>query len=161
MLSATYPSCINEAKDVLSGSAEINGDVVQFGFIADFSDSMAMIKKYVFDKKEFTLGELVNMLDANFEGYENIRRKLVFDRDKYGNNKELPDFFAKDISDFLAKYVCGRNGAKERKSKWNIGFHVSRMSYIHAPKTASSPNGRIIGEELSKSVIDITHTLMV
>ena len=33
-----------------------------------------------------------------------------------------------------------------------MGFHVARMSYIQAAKTASSPNGRLKGEELSKNL---------
>ena len=152
MLSATYPSCLEKAKDALCGGGTFNSSDMKFGFLADFADSMAMIKKYVFDKKEFTLEELVKMLDANFEGYELIRQKLIADRDKYGNNKELPDFFATDITDFLSKYICGRPNAKKRGGKWTVGFHVARMSYIQGKKTLSSPNGRLLGEELSKNI---------
>ena len=151
MLSATYPSCLEKAKDALCGGGVDNDNTLSFGFIADLADSLAMIKKYVFDKKEFTLKELVKMLDANFEGFELIRRKLLADRDKYGNNKDLPDSFVKDITDFLAKYVCGRKNAKKRGGKWTIGFHVARMSYTQGEKTAASPNGRLLGEELSKN----------
>ena len=151
MLSATYPSCLEKGKDALCGGGITNGSSLQFGFIGDISDSLAMIKKYVFDKQEFTLSELVKMLDANFVGYEKTRLKLYHDRDKYGNNKILPDFFATDITNFLSKYVCGKPNAKERGGKWNIGFHVARMSYTQGEKTAASPNGRPLGEELSKN----------
>ncbi len=151
MLSATFPSCLEKAKDALIGGGVTNGSCIQFGFIADTADSLAMIKKYVYDKKEFTLPELVKMLDSNFEGYEIIRKKLFFDRDKFGNNKDLPDFFATDISDFVSKYVCGKPNAKLRGGKWNIGFHVARQSYTQGSKTAASPNGRLLGEELSKN----------
>ena len=110
-----------------------------------------MIKKYVFDKKELTLRELVNMLDNNFEGNERFRLKLLSDREKYGNNKELPDSIAKDIVDLIAKNVQGRPNAKGRGGHWHCSFHVARMSYNQAPMTASSPNGRLIGVELSKN----------
>ena len=42
-------------------------------------------------------------------------------------------------------------GAKKREAKWTCGFHVARRSYDEAPKTLASPNGRIIGDELSKN----------
>ncbi len=151
MLSATYPSCLEKGKDALEGGAVSNGSGIQFGFLADIADSLAMIKKYVFGKKEFTLTELVLMLDANFVGYEKARLKLYNDRDKYGNNKDLPDSFAVDITNFLSKYVCGKPNAKERGGKWNIGFHVARMSYTQGALTAASANGRLFGEELSKN----------
>lgn len=151
MLSATYPACLESGRDALFGGAVRNGSGIQFGFIADLADSLTNIKKYVFDKKEFTFTELVTMLDKNFEGYEKARLKLYHDRDKYGNNKDLPDSFAVDIADFLSKYVCGKPNAKERGGKWNIGFHVARMSYTQGALTAASPNGRRFGEELSKN----------
>jgi len=151
MLSATYPSCIEKGKDALGGGGIKNGSGIAFGFIADLADSLAMIKKYVFDKNELTLSEFVKILDNNFEGNEIFRRKLLSDSDKYGNNKDLPDSIACDIIDFSSKYICGKNNAKERNGKWGCGYHVARMSYTQGAKTASSPNGRLMGEELSKN----------
>lgn len=149
LLSATYPSCLNKAKDALHGGAVTNGSELSLGFTADVVDSLANIKKYVYDKKELTLSELVQMLDNNFEGNELFRRKLLADSDKYGNNKEVPDQLAVELVDFIAKYVCGKQNS--RGGTWNCGFHVARMSYIQGEKTATSPNGRLLGEELSKN----------
>lgn len=152
MLSATYPSCLKTGKDALHGGAEGNGSGIGFGFIADVADSLTAIKKYVFDKKEITLSQLVEMLDNDFKGNENFRQKLLADRDKYGNNKEMPDSFAVQLVDFVRANVIGRPNAKVRGGKWGLGFHVARMSYSEASTTASSPNGRIRGEELSKNM---------
>lgn len=151
MLSATYPACVEKARDALQGGATQNGTIISFGFIADLSDSLSMIKKYVYDKEELTLKEFVEMLDNNYVGHETFRKKLINDRDKYGNNKELPDFFAKDITDFTVKRYCGVPNAKERGGVWNCDFHVARQSYCQGAKTAASPNGRLLGEELSKN----------
>ena len=152
MLSATYPTCIEQGKDALHGGAAMNGSVVMFGFMADVADSLSNIKKYVFDKKMLTLPQLRDMLDKDFEGNERMRRILLADRDKYGNNKELPDAIAMEIAEFVCERVCGRPNAKKRGGKWNLGFHVARQSYTQAPKTASSPNGRRKSEELSKNL---------
>ena len=151
MLSATYPECIKRGRDALGGGSKGNISSMAYGFIGDVADSLAMIKKYVFDRKELTLSEFVEMLDDNFEGNEVFRKKLLNDTDKYGNNKDLPDGIAKDIVDFSAKYVCGRDNAERRNGKWNCGYHVARMSYDQGAKTAASPNGRLFGEELSKN----------
>ncbi len=150
MLSATFPSCIEKAKDAIAGGGTYNGAIMLFGFLADIVDSLHMIRKYVYEKKELTLNEFVDILDKNYEGNEKFRQKLLADREKYGNNKERPDDLAVDIVNFITENLCGRPNA--RGGKWNCGFHVARMSYIFADKTASSPNGRLIGEELSKNV---------
>ena len=109
-----------------------------------------MIRKYVYEKKELTLSELVSIIDKNFEGEETLRRKLLADREKWGNNKERPDAIAVDLVNYITEHVCGRDNARD--GKWNCGFHVARMSYIQGKKTASSANGRLLGEELSKNI---------
>ena len=150
LLSATFPSCLEKAKDAIGGGGCYNGSVMLFGFLGDITDSLMMIKKYVYEKKELTLDELVSTLDKNFDGSEILRRKLLSDREKWGNNKERPDAIAVDLVNFIVKNLCGR--ANSRDGAWNCGFHVARMSYTQAKKTAASANGRLYGEELSKNV---------
>ena len=152
LLSATFPSCLEKGDDALRGGSVYNDDRIMFGFLADASDSLTNIKKYVFDKKTLTLAQLRDILDKDFEGHEHLRLKLLLDKDKYGNNRELPDFFAKDIVDYVCSEVCGIPNMPERSGTWNVGFHVARHSYKQAPKTASSPNGRLRGVELSKNI---------
>ena len=150
LLSATFPSCLEKAKDAIGGGGCYNGSVMLFGFLGDITDSLMMIKKYVYEKKELTLSDLVSILDKNFEDEELFRRKLLADREKWGNNKERPDAIAVDLVNFIVKNLCGR--ANSRDGKWNCGFHVARMSYTQGKLTASSANGRLYGEELSKNV---------
>lgn len=152
MLSATCSACLDSGKDILAGGAVQNTTVMEFGFMADIADSLTMIKKYIFDKKMLTLVQLRDMLDRDFAGNERIRRALLADRDKYGNNKSLPDGIAKEITEFVCSKVCGQPNAKVRNGKWDLGFHVARQSYEQAQHTASSPNGRLCGEELSKNM---------
>lgn len=150
MISGTFEGAMKDGCDAF----ECNGKNVSnfmFGFLADLADSLTMIKKYVYDKGELTLSEFVEILDKNYEGHELFRKKLLLDKEKYGNNKETPDTIAKDIASFIAKSVMNRPNAQKRGGKWTCGFHVARMSYAMASKTASSPNGRRIGEELSKN----------
>ena len=152
MVSTSCPTCLGSGKDALGGGAAENITVMEFGFMADAADSLANIKKYVFDKKLLTLPQLREILDQNFAGNENIRRILLSDRDKYGNNKALPDGIAREIADFVCSKVNGRPNAKVRGGRWDLGFHVARQSYVQGEKTAASPNGRLRGEELSKNL---------
>ncbi len=152
MLSATIPTCLERGKDAMAGGAVSSGSTLQSGFLADAADSLMMIRKYVYERGELTLEELVAMLDADFAGNKRWAIKLRFDRDKYGNNKERPDALAKEILDFIISNTVGRPNAKERGGTWNCGFHVARQSYDQGKKTAASANGRRLGEELSKNV---------
>ena len=152
LLSATYPSCLEKADDALRSGSVYNDDRMMFGFIAELADSLTNIKKYVFDRKTLTFTALRDILDKDFKDNENLRLKLLNDRDKYGNNKDIPDSIATDLVDYVCSLVCQRPNCKERGGAWNLGFHVARHSYIQGPKTASSPNGRLRGTELSKNI---------
>ena len=143
-------SCLKKAKDASFGGGTFNDSLLLFGFIADATDSLMMIKKYVYERNEITLTELVKVLDSNFEGAKALRLRLHADREKYGNNKERPDKIAVELVNFVTENVCGRANARE--GKWNLGFHVARMSYDQGTKTAASANGRLFGEELSKNI---------
>ncbi len=152
LLSAAFPNCIRTGRDALGGGAANNVSGMMFGFMADAADSLANIRKYVFERKMLSLTELRDMLDADFAGNEKWRRVFLADPDKYGNNKDLPDGIAVDIADFICGQVNGRPNARRRGGTWAPGFHVARMSYNWANQTASSANGRKRGEELSKNL---------
>ncbi len=152
MLSGTMDSCIKKKRDAYEGGGVVNRSTICPGFAADMADSLTMIKKYVFDKKELTLKEFVSILDNNFEGEETFRLKLLKDNEKYGNDKEVPDSFVKEIVELIANYVGTKPTSKGRDGFWNASYHVARMSYEQASRTAASPNGRKIGDELSKNL---------
>ncbi len=151
MLAATCDHNLYSAKDPLEGGAVRNTTNMSYGFLGDAADSLAMIKKYVFEQKLLTLKQLKEVLDSNFEGNEELRLMLYTDPDKYGNNRDLPDFFAADIVEFCKNLVNGKPNAEKRGGFWCTGFHVARMSYIQGLKTMATPNGRKRGEELSKN----------
>ena len=152
MISATCQDCLDRGLDTLAGGATMNISNMMFGFIANIADSLTNIKKYVFDRKMLTIPQLREILDKDFADNEKIRLIFLADRDKYGNNKPLPDGFAKEIAEFVCKKIAGKPNAKNRGGRWNVGFHVARQSYDQGYKTAASPDGRKLGEELSKNM---------
>ncbi len=152
MLSATYESCLKSGRDAIGGGSVRNNSNMMFGYVANLADSFSNIKKYVFDEKRLTLRELRDMLDKNFEGNEKWQAIFRADRNKFGNNKDIPDNFAVDIVNFLAENTCGRPNSKLRGGKWTCGFHNARMSYTQGYVTAASADGRSFGEELSKNM---------
>lgn len=150
MLSATFPSCLEKGVDALGGGAKVNNTEMEFGSVATVIDSITLIKKYVFDKKQLTFTKLKEILDADFNGYEDFRQQLLADREKYGNDRVMPDSIAVDIVNFIQDYLKDKKNS--RGGIWVSYSHVARQSYTWADKTMSTPNGRKRGEELSKNV---------
>ena len=72
------------------------GPGVVWSGLATYADSMAAIKKLVFEDKKYTLEQLNQALLADFEGYEQIRRDCL-DAPKYGNDDDYADSICADI----------------------------------------------------------------
>ena len=102
-LSLGYPHCMEVGKDYSQpGGAKYTcgGGVITTGQ-ADIINSIAAVKYLVYDEKKITMDQLINALDANFEGYEDIQ-KLCLDAPKYGNDDERADFCVGDIFTYVA-----------------------------------------------------------
>lgn len=109
-------------------------------------DSLAAVEKVVFTDGAATLEELRDALAANFEGYEDLRKKLLA-APKYGNNDDFADKYAIWFVDTLfaifSKFRTRDGGA----------FYIAmaaNVSNIAAGKIiAATPDGRRAGEPLS------------
>ncbi|MGE4271742.1 MAG: pyruvate formate lyase family protein [Desulfitobacterium sp.] len=149
--SAVHPICMNAMKDIHQpniggvykdcGNCNFNG----FGTCAE---SLAAIKKLVFEEKRFTLEELKAALKANFEGYEPIRQMLL-NAPKYGNNDEYADEIARNLDEMLLRTVKKYTTPYgERYCKFvPVTSHVGMGG-----KVGATPNGRRAGESLSEGI---------
>ncbi|MGO5967929.1 pyruvate formate lyase family protein, partial [Streptococcus pyogenes] len=87
LCSALTDDCIGRGKTLKEGGAVydyISG--LQVG-IANLSDSLAALKKLVFEEGQLTPEELWHALESDFAGErgEEIRQMLINDAPKYGN----------------------------------------------------------------------------
>ena len=152
LLSATFPTCLEKIKDANSDGGRTNNTYMGLGGIASIADSLAAIKKFVYDEKVITLSEMIDALDKNFEGYEALQKMLVNDKDKYGNNMEFPDSMLDEVVSFAVSHIQGKPNSPVRGGFWSCGMYVSRGIYDLGKVTMASPNGRFKGEELSKNL---------
>lgn len=97
LMSLLVEGCMEKGTDVTNGGALVNfGPGLIFSGLGTYADSMAAIKKLVFEDKKYTLKQIRDALDANFEGYETIRTDCL-NAPKYGNDDDYVDEIASDI----------------------------------------------------------------
>ena len=100
LMSVMYEGCMEQGRDVSAGGAMYNfGPGVVWSGLATYTDSMAAIKKLVYDDRKYTLEELNTALRANFEGYGQVRKDCL-EAPKYGNDDDYADSIAADIIEF-------------------------------------------------------------
>ncbi len=111
-------------------------------------DSMAVIKKLVFDEKKITMKQLLDALDANWEGEENQKiREMCLAVPKYGNDDDETDEVVARIYSRLVDIGCSIDSYRGGK------FCVSGLSITaHDPGgrlTGATPDGRYAGAALA------------
>jgi pyruvate formate-lyase/glycerol dehydratase family glycyl radical enzyme len=150
-LSAIVGDCIKKGKDVNAGGPKYNFITVEGVGIATVADSLAAVKKLVFEEKKITMQELIQAIKADFIGYEKLRQMLINDVPKFGNDDDYVDLIARDISRFWSeevfKYQAPVSGRRYRAGYLSWNYFID-----WAPKTASTPDGRTRGTYLSNGV---------
>ncbi|MEG1246424.1 (2S)-3-sulfopropanediol dehydratase [Gordonibacter sp.] len=114
---------------------------------ATLIDSVAAVKKVVYDDKAITMDELCDALDANFEGHE-VARQLLLNAPKYGNDDAYADEIGYLVdgveADFLATHR-GLHGELLTNRIVPVTSHVPAGMVVGA-----TPDGRLAGEYLSE-----------
>lgn len=97
LMSIMFEGCMEKGRGVEAGGAMYNfGPGVVWSGLATYADSMAAIKKLVFDDKKYTLQELNEGLKADFVGYEKMLADCLA-APKYGNDDDYVDYIAADL----------------------------------------------------------------
>ena len=125
-----------------------NGSALNVVGLINVADSMAAVKKLVFDEKKVTKKELKAALAANWQGngYGEIR-KMCLAAPKYGNGDPYVDSIAAELYQFWA------DTAVTFPSAWGGTTKPTGISITaHAPGgalTGATPDGRRAGETLA------------
>ena len=175
-LSLSFRECIQNCSDYAWGGAKYNtgNGIIMIG-VADLINSMAAVKQLVYDTKRISMEDMVHALDADFEGYDVIK-KLCDNAPKYGNDNELTDeiagemftFIADEIESYKSKFGTMTPGILPVSGNTPFGLEVGALpSGRHAWKPLAdgvSPNGGTDTEgpgAVLKSVSHLPHDRFV
>ncbi|MBQ8320735.1 MAG: hypothetical protein IJX92_00025 [Clostridia bacterium] len=148
--SSTFANCIEKGRDVHEYSLKYNNFSLKCFGLATVVDSLCAIKKFVYENGEISLEELTGALEKNWSGYEDLRIKILNDKDKYGNGRALPDNIMQRITEHLEEKYVGKEFSYGRRLRFgldSIDTHLYRGRV-----TAATPDGRLAGEVVSRNL---------
>lgn len=150
-VSTLLEGSVETGVDYLKGGCLYNvGPAPQFTGLADVANSLAAVKKLVFDDKTITMDELIDVLDNNFEGKEDLRLMLLNRGPKYGKDDDYVDDIARRVADFCAeesyKYTSMRG------CKFISGFYPISANTPLGMAVGALPSGRKAGTPLAEGI---------
>jgi pyruvate formate-lyase/glycerol dehydratase family glycyl radical enzyme len=152
-LSALVDGCLESGKDCNAGGAQHSFLTVEGVALATTADSLAAVKKLVFEDHQVTMSQLLDAIRANFEGYESLRQTLLNKAPKYGNDEKYADDIAREVSRFWTEEAFRHTSPTGKRYR---GGYLSWNYWVaYAPSTAATPDGRRRGQFLSNAVCPV------
>ena len=155
LCSALTDDCIERGLNMKEGGAvyDFISDL-QVG-IANLADSLAAMKKVVFEDKAVTPARLWEAMQADFQGEENARIRALLERaPKYGNDDDYVDQLVVDAYnvyiDEMKKYHNTRYGRGPIGGVYYAGTSSISANVPQGAGTLATPDGRKAGEPLAE-----------
>ncbi len=153
-LSSMVENCIGKGKSLQEGGAHYNFTGPQGVGVANVGDSLAAIKKLVFDEKAVSAKDLKSALDSNFAGKEDLRQMLLNRAPKFGNDIDEVDNLAREgaltYCREVEKYMNPRGG------QFQPGLYPVSANVPMGAGTGASPDGRLEGTPLADGVSPVS-----
>jgi len=145
-VSLLYKSCMESGLDCLNDPTLGRFSFQSIVGWVDSIDSLAGVKYLIYDKKKYTMEELLKALKADWEGYEDMRRDFR-NAPKFGNDNDYADEImvraTNDVYQLCTEQTFDRKGYPVYPNL----LPVSRM-FQCAPYVGALPNGRKRGDQL-------------
>ncbi len=149
-LSIIIDDCIENGKDYNDGGAKYNTSYIQIVGMGSITDCLASLKYNVYDNKIYTMEKMLEVLNNNFEGFEEIRQKLVSRTPKYGNDKDYADSITQQIFEIVYSAIDGRPNTRGGVHRINL---LPTTVHIYFGKvTGATPDGRKAYTPLSEGI---------
>jgi formate C-acetyltransferase len=146
MVSLMMDGCMEKGQDISLGGAYNNYGIHGTG-LTTAVDSLAAIRKYLFEEKFFTRDGLREILSKNFEGHDETLNTLRYRAPKMGNDDDKTDALATKLLDWFADSLEGHHNDRGGIFRAGTG---SAMYYIwHSKEEKATPDGRKNGEALA------------
>ena len=151
--SCLIEGCLEKGRDYRNGGPLYNHGQILAEGIADTGDSLYAVKKLIFDEKKYTMSQLIEALNADFRGYEQLHYDFK-NCEKFGNDLEEVDSITAGILNRFFT-VLKRNNTY-RGGIFTGGCSTYNRAANYGRRIAALPNGKLKGEPLLADSIAAT-----
>ena len=149
-LSICTDDCIKKGKDYNAGGARYNTSYIQGVGIGTISDALSSIKFNVFDNQKFTMKELIDAMNDDFKGHEDILNLVKNKTPKYGNDDDYADDIMVSVFNEYKDYITGR--PTTRGGVYHVDMLPTTCHVYFGDVMIASPNGRLAHIPLSEGI---------
>ena len=140
-LSTVINDCLANGTDVTAGGASYNFSGIQAIQAANVADSLAVIKKLVFEDAIISGAGMMDALRNNFKGNEPLRQICINHVPKYGNDVEWVDKLG---AEWIRYFASGLKKARNfRGGPYHMGLYTVSAHVPMGQNVGATPDGRL------------------
>lgn len=144
LLSCFVNDCLATGVDIERGGGRYNWIMPSFVGMANLVDSVYALKRIVYEEKQYTVLQLKEILDSNFEGNEALRLHLMNSLPKYGNDiDEIDEYFKIFTSHIISE--CKKHRGIHNAANLIPSVFCWIMHEKFGRETGATPDGRFAG----------------
>jgi formate C-acetyltransferase len=140
-LSLYIDDCIEKGKDYYSGGARYNTTYIQCTGLGTITDSLAALKKHVFEDHRYTMDEVLEACAHNWDGQEKMRQYIRNHTPFFGNDDTYADQIALRVYNDLVEAIEGRPNTRGGRTYLNM-LSTTCHNYFGSV-CGATPNGRM------------------
>jgi len=150
-MTALLDDCLDKGMDAYEGGCRYSDPayVISCGMV-NVANSLAAIRKVVFEDKLCGMKELREAVAANFVGHDKLRKALL-DAPKYGNDDDAVDHLLRDL------YAAWARAAESNRNWVGEPWRPSTLSVttqvLLDKACGASPDGRLAGEPVADGAL--------
>ena len=140
-------SCVERGLDWHSGGTDYSEGMVDMVGMTTVTDSLVVLKRAVFQDQTISLNELVEALNRDWEGQEQLRLYLLRRIPKFGNQLDEADEIAAAEVNRVNEHIKSHKTAFG--GPWGIDIIGWSGAVIYGEHTGATPDGRRRGEAVA------------
>lgn len=138
--SSMMEDCLANGKDFDEYGVRYTETDFQLAALSNAADALYAIRKLVYEDKEYTLTEFVDILKNNWEGHEVLRQRIINEFPKFGNNIPEVDAIADEIVKYYTQEVTKHHNPAGQTYRARVS---SATNYVYGSRIlGASADGR-------------------
>lgn len=139
-LSLLVDDCIATGRDYHDGGARYNTSYVQGVGLGTITDALSALQYHVFDQHTLSMGDMLVLLNNDFDGHERERLLLINKTPRYGNDDDYADRIMTRVFESYFNAIDGRPNTKG--GEYHINLLPTTCHIYFGSVLGATPDGR-------------------
>ncbi len=144
-----FAGCIETAKCLNQGGTTLASATLNMIGLVTVIDSLAIVRQFVYDEKRISMKTLVDAVNANWVGYEDLHTEIKRTGKFFGNDDPETNEVARRFTDSLYTFLKDKTNPHGKHFIVGNLIGYNQHNKWFGEKTPATPDGRHDGEIIS------------